>query len=160
MLLTDGLALFASSLRHHGTTTSKTPGFQPNSPSGSSEPTKSDPVVASHQRLQTPLHPHGGSTHPVPVTGQRHLHPDPFAWLLHPSSWNITLGTVSASRLHPALSWDENQVIFEEALQRLFLCQTEGPSVCLLQDKSEAQAEAGLMGWRMVKIAFVIVNIV
>lgn len=51
---------------------------------------------------------------------------------------------MSASSLHPALCRDENQIVPEEALQRLFYCSAKGAFVCVLQDKSETQAEAGL----------------
>lgn len=76
-----------------------------------------------------------------------------------PSSWTIAAGTESAPRLHPALGWDENQVVSEEALPGLFLRPTTGQAVCLLQDEPEAQAEAGLMGWSPVEIDSVIVDI-
>ena len=92
------------------------------------------------------LHPHRSSPLPAPVTSQSLLHPAPLDWLLC-SMWTIFVGTVSASSLHPALSRDENQVCPEEALQRVFLCSTEGTFVCVLQDKSETQAEAGLNCW-------------
>ncbi|KAM3597044.1 uncharacterized protein V6R79_025262 [Siganus canaliculatus] len=74
---------------------------------------------------------------------QNRLHPA-ICICLPSTVCTISVGTVSASYLCPALSWHENQVCPEEALQRLFLCSSEGPFVCVLQDKSQTQAEAGI----------------
>lgn len=146
-------------LCHHGAPPLEAPGHLPDSPSGPDEPVKSDLLLTSSLCLQVPLHPHHSPPQPAPVTGQASLRPAPLARLLC-SVWAVSAGTVSASSLRPALCRDENQVCPEEALQRLFHCSAERASVCVLQDKSEAQAEAGLKCWRgVVKIGFEVVDI-
>ncbi|KAF3833698.1 hypothetical protein F7725_024902 [Dissostichus mawsoni] len=87
----------------------------------------------SSERLQKSLQPLHSSTHAPPVVGQSQLHPVLLVRLLV-SVWILSVGTVSASPLQPALCRHENQVCPEEALQRLFLCPAAGALVCFLQD--------------------------
>lgn len=138
------------SLSYHGAPPLEAPGFLPDPPSGPDDPVKSELLLTSSKCLQMSLHPHHSSTHTAPVVTKNQLHPAPLHRLLC-SVWTICCGTVSASSLHPALCRDENQVVPEEALQRLFYCSTEGAFVRVLQDKSETQAEAGLKCRRSVE---------
>lgn len=126
-------------LWRHGVPPVEAPGHLP----GPDQPLDSDLHFTCSHRLQMSAHPHHSSPHSAAVIGQGQLNPDPFHLFLC-SVRIIAVGTVWAPSLHPALCGDENQVCPEEALQRLFLCPTEGTHVHILQDKPKTQAEAGL----------------
>lgn len=131
------------SVGHHGTPPPEAPGFLHDSPSGSNERVKPDLLLTSSKCFQMPLHPHHSSPLTAPVSSQNQGTPGLVTWALC-SVCTISVGTMSASSVHPPLCRDENQVRTEEALQRLFFCSAEGAFVCVLQDKSQTQAEAGL----------------
>lgn len=134
------------SLCHHDPPPLEAPGFLPESPGGPDEPVKCGLLLTNDERFQVHLHTHHSSPHTATIISPNQLHPGTLIWLLC-SLWTISVGTVSASSQPPARRRDENQVCAEEALQRLFFCYTEGAFVCVLQDQSQAQAEAGLKCW-------------
>ena len=123
----------------HGVPPLEAPGFLPDPTGGPDEPVKSDLLFTRSERLQKCLQPLHSSTHAPPAVDQSQLHP-----VLLVSVWILSVGTVSASPMQPALCRHEDQVCPEEALQGLFLCPAAGAFVCLLQDPPETQAEAGI----------------
>lgn len=133
--------------QHHGAPSAEPPGQVPDPAAGPDDPVLS--VLTHSQHLQMPLHPHLSSLHTAPVTRQGKHHAGPVVWIICPVA--VTpLGSVSAPRLPPALCRDENKDCTEKTLQRLFHCTAAGTLVCVLQDKSEAQAEARIRWHRSV----------
>lgn len=130
---------FLLCLRYHGLCLAEAPGCISDSPSSPVESFNSH-LLHARNRAQMSLDTYRCPSLAPPVHSQAQLH-------CPRSAWSAPVGSVSASSLRPALCRTENQVVCEEALQRLFLRSKEGTPVCVLQDKPQTQAAAGLSCW-------------
>ena len=103
-----------------------------------------DTSLRSTKLLQKPVHPQHGSLQQTALLtrGQQPQPPSPVRIFL--PVWGHPAGPLSAARLLPAKRGNEDQDRPEKTLQRLLHRATQGTLVCVLQDKPQAQAEAGL----------------